>query len=393
MRILVTASSIAPTAGGLRTGVLAICEGLVSRGHDVTLFTTDADFETISPTSLKAKTTPRGFELVVFRAQVVRWSNIISFDLMRALKKQVPTSDLVLIHSPYQISSTVAAHYCRKHKVPYVLRPHGTLDPFLVNRRRRLLKWTYINLLEKRNFRGAAAVQYSSQTEADMTREFIDEKSPELIIPEGINIDCFDDLPPHGTFRTRFPETQDKRLLLYLGRIHQKKGLELLADAFAEVAQDFANVHLVIAGTGEREYVDRIAQMLRNRQLSARVTMTGQLSDEMKLAVLRDAEIFVLPSYGENFGIAVVEAMACGLPVLITDKVGIWHDVADYEAGVVTQCDAGRIAKALGKLLGDSVSSRSIGQRGRRLVKRKFTVSSMAKMMDDAYTRLCGTSR
>jgi len=142
----------------------------------------------------------------------------------------------------------------------------------------------------------------------------------------------------------------------------------LLVEAFSRVAGRRDDVHLVLAGSGDADYVMRIAGMLRDHGTSDRATITGQLDDEEKLAVLRDADVFVLPSYGENFGISVVEAMACGLPVLISDKVGIWREIAEAEAGIVTTCQSEKIADAIERLLNDPGLRTALGQHGKTLV-------------------------
>ncbi len=392
MRILVTSYSIAPGTGGLRVGVLGMCKGLAERGHQVALYTTNTDENKTLDVPLGVPVFEEGVEVYFHAAQLVVCNNVISFPIVKALKNKVLQSDLVLIHSPYQFTSTVAAHYCRQFKVPYVLRPHGTLDPFLVYRRRWALKWAYINLFERRNFNFAAAIQYSSRMEEEMTCNFLTVNAPSLIIPEGIDVEDFARLPPRGTFRMKFPEMAGKTLILYLGRFHQKKGLELLIDAFSRVASRCANAHLVLAGTGDRQYVERIIQMLRDLGVAGRSTITGQLSDVEKLAALADADLFVLPSHGENFGYSVVEAMACGLPVLISDKVGIWQEVAEAEAGIVTRCHSGQIADAMEKLVNDAGLRVKLGIYGKRLVEMQFSTVQMAERMEVAYQSLCGVA-
>jgi len=331
-------------------------------------------------------------ETYFYPVQLSVWGNAISFPMARALKRNIPQSDIVLIHSLYQFTSTITAYYSRKNKVPYVLRPHGTLDPFLVYRRRWPLKWAYINLFEKKNFNAAAAVQYSSRMEEKMTCHFMDVTSPSLVIPEGIDLENFATLPPRGTFRAKYPETAGKVLILFLSRFHQKKGLELLIDACARARAGRGDAHLVLSGSGDSDYVKRVSQKVRDAGISRCTTITGQLSEEMKLAALADADLFVLPSFGENFGLAVVEAMACGVPVVISDKVGIWPEIAADEAGMVTPCDPAKIADAIDRLVYDPQWRGTLGGRGRRLVHEHFSMDRMAERMERAYQPLCKPS-
>ena len=391
MRILVTSFSIAPRTGGLRVGVLGLCQGLANRGHQVSLYTTNADGNETLNVPLGISTLEETVEVFFYPAQKVIFGNVVSYPMVRALKQRVPNVDLVLIHSLYQLTSTVAAHYCRKFRVPYVVRPHGILDTTLARRRRWFLKWAYIKLFEKRNFDCAAAIQYSSRMEEEMARHFMTAKSPNLIIPEGISIEPFAKLPHRGSFRAKYPEMAGKFLILYLGRLHQKKGIKLLVEAFSRVAGHRDDVHLVLAGSGDSDYVMRITNMLRDLGVSDRATITGQLDEGEKLAVLRDADVFVLPSYGENFGISVVEAMACGLPVLISDKVGIWREIAEAEAGIVTTCQSEKIVDAIERLLNDPGLRMALGQHGKTLVGAQFSIDRMAERMETAYQALCGT--
>lgn len=392
MRILVTSFSIAPRTGGLRAGVLGLCKGLANRGHRVSLYTTNADGDKTLDVPLGVSVFEGDVEVFYYPAQMIVFGNVFSFPMARALKDRVPNADLVLIHSLYQFTSTAAAHYCRKFQVSYVLRPHGILDPTLARRRRWFLKWAYIQLFEKRNLNYAAATQYSSRMEEDLARQFMAVKSPNLLIPEGICLDPFSKLPPRGTYRSKYPEMAGKTLILHLGRIHQKKGLELLVEAFSRVAGSRDDVHLVLAGSGDEDYVMRIAGMLRDLGASDRATITGQLDDDEKLAVLRDADIFVLPSYGENFGISVVEAMACGLPVLISDKIGIWREIAEAEAGIVTACQPEEIVDAMERLLDDPGLRLTLGRNGKALVDAQFSRERMAERMEAAYRALIGVA-
>lgn len=372
--------------------MLGLCKGLANRGHQVSLYTTNADGDKTLDVPLGVSTLEEGVEVFFYPAQRVILGNVLSLPMARACKRRVPNADLVLIHSLYQFTSTAAAHYCRKFRVPYVLRPHGILDSALARRRRWLLKWAYIQLFEKRNFNYAAAIQYSSRMEEELARQFMTVKSPSLLIPEGISLDPYSKLPSRGTFRAKYPEMTGRSLILHLGRIDQKKGLELLVEAFSRVASDRDDVHLVLAGSGDRDYVTRISGMLRDLGASDRATITGHLDDDEKVAVMRDADVFVLPSYGENFGISVVEAMACGLPVVISDKVAISTEIAEAEAGIVTTCQPEKIADAMEQLLDDPSLRLTLGRNGNALVNAQFRVERMAERMEIAYQSLSGVA-
>jgi glycosyltransferase involved in cell wall biosynthesis len=254
------------------------------------------------------------------------------------------------------------------------------------------LKLAYINLFERKNFQFAAAIQYSSQMEEKTARQFISVKSQSIIIEEGIDINRFLNLSASGCFRSKHSEMSNKVLVLFLGRFHQKKGLELLIYAFAAVSERCPKAHLVLAGSGDLEYVSSLIQIISDLGLTNCSTVTGQLSEDDKLSALADSDLFVLPSHGENFGIAVVEAMASGLPVLISDKVGIWPTVVESDAGIVTVCDAAKIADAIVLIVNNPDLREKLGRNGRILAQRQFSLDRMAEKMEIEYCKLRSTS-
>lgn len=208
-------------------------------------------------------------------------------------------------------STLAAARYARKHRVPYIVRPHGSLDPFL-RRRGRLKKFIYTGLIEKRNLDRATAIHYTSRDERDLAAP-VGIKAPSVVVPLGVNLEEFESLPVPGTFRSRYPETREKDLVLFLGRLHFKKGLDLLLQSFRKVAAQLPNVHLVVAGPDDAGVTPKMKAWLANAGILNRATFTGMLTGTMRLAALKDADVWMLPSYTENFGLAVVEAMACRL--------------------------------------------------------------------------------
>ena len=207
-------------------------------------------------------------------------------------------------------------------------------------------------------------------------------------MPLGINFDEFAVLPEPGSFRRRYPEIGDKSIILFFGRVNFKKGLDILAKAFGAVARRREDVHLVIAGPDNEGWGDKARAWLGEEGLLARTTFTGMLLGPEKLAVLRDASLFVLPSYSENFGLAVIEAMAAGLPVIISDKVNIWREVHAGGAGRVIPCDAPALAEQILELLDNPDAARQMGQQGRSLVQERFQWPRIARRLAEAYGRI-----
>jgi glycosyltransferase involved in cell wall biosynthesis len=302
------------------------------------------------------------------------------------LRQKIPAVDLAHIHSLYLFHNLVAGHYCRRYGTPYLVRPQGILDPFIYRRhrwRKRLMEY----LFENRNIRRAAALHFTAAEEAELAAPF-SFQTPGLVVPLGINYDEFAVLPEPGSFRRRYPEIGDKPIILFFGRVNFKKGLDILARAFGAVARRRPDVHLVIAGPDNEGWGARVHTWLDAEGVLGRTTFTGMLLGPDKFAVLRDANLFVLPSYSENFGLAVVEAMAAGLPVIISDKVNIWREVDSAGAGRVIPCDAPALADQILNFLADPDEACGMGQKGRALVKERFQWPMIGRSLAEAYGRI-----
>ncbi len=239
-----------------------------------------------------------------------------------------------------------------------------------------------MTLLEQRNLDGAGAIHFTTLEEE---RQTIRLRPRTVVVPNGLDFHPFAQLPPFGAFRGKHPETSGKLLALFLGRIHRIKGLDRLVQAFDQVGRQVPDAHLVIAGYDSEGYEALVRQWLRERGMLAKVTFTGPLIGEDKLAAFRDCELFVLPSYQENFGMAALEAMACGLPIVISKGVYLYPEVQEAGAGLVVDGDSEGLAKALGILLRDSSLRSRMGEAGKQLVRERFLAERVAERMRSVY--------
>ena len=233
---------------------------------------------------------------------------------------------------------------------------------------------------------GAATVLYTTEEEKRLAEPHAC-GAPGAVVPLGLDMAEFDDMPAPGGFRSGHPEIGDKTILLFFGRLHMKKGLDILARAFGKLARGRDDIHLVIAGP-DNDMRDRVSQWLRDEDVLEKTTFTGMVLGPDKRALLGDGDIFVLPSYSENFGIAVLEAMACAMPVVISDKVNIWREVEAGNAGRVTPCDVEAVARAIDELLNDKDAAREMGENGKAVVAEQFAWPKIALMLEDVYTSL-----
>jgi glycosyltransferase involved in cell wall biosynthesis len=283
--------------------------------------------------------------------------------------------------------TSASAHFCRKNKVPYIIRPHGTLDPYQ-RRKSRIKKGIYNFLLEKRNLDKASAIHYTSEEEMVLAHQPMNIQSPAVVVPLGLNPEDYAKLPAPDSFRNRYPECRGKFLYLFLGRLDFKKGLDLLSRAFGEIARHRGDVHLVIAGPDEAGCTKQMRMWLAEEGILDRVTFTGMLYGKDKLAAFNDADVFVLSSYTENFGVAIVEAMACGMPVIISDRVNLWREIADAEAGLVTKCNADDVYKGMSMLFKDRDLRVKLGRNARELVAERYSWDKNIDLMIDVYTKI-----
>jgi glycosyltransferase involved in cell wall biosynthesis len=293
----------------------------------------------------------------------------------------------VRIHALFSYAAMPAAYWCRRYGIPYIVRPLGTLNRWGLRYRHPWLKQLSLRCIERRIVSGAAAVHYTSAQERLEAVELgLGERA--VIIPNAVDLASLPARAVAGQFRARNPQLADRRIILFLSRIDAKKGLDLLLPAFAHVRAHYPQVALVLAGSGDAALVTRLQQQGRRLGIEADVLWTGFLSGDDKWAALADADLFVLPSYSENFGVAVVEAIACGLPVIVSDQVGIHQEIAAAQAGLMVRCAVKDLAEACLRLLGDAASRAVMGRNGQALAHQEFTLEAVTERLVELYARL-----
>lgn len=378
-------ASIAAETGGPAKAAVEMARAVADLGHEVAIYTTDrglkpADSHPTSAGPVAIHVFPQQFPAVL----------ATSWPLARALAEAIPKADIVHLHSLYLFHDWAAARICRRVQVPYLLRPHGTLDPYIW-RRHRWRKWPIEILFQNRVLAQAASLHFTAKEEMRLAAPYA-HGAPGVVVPLGVDPSEYANLPPRGSFRRRYPEIGDRRILLFLGRLNFKKGLDLLVPAFAQVAASLPDLHLVIAGPddGVRAGAEQAAA---RHGLGPKVTFTGMLGPAERLAALADSLAFVLPSYSENFGLAVAEAMAAGVPVLISDRVNIWREVEEAGAGLVAAPAVEPFADLIGQLARDPARAAAMGECGRALVRTRFAWERIARELEAVYRSLAEQPR
>ena len=386
MKILHVIANFSPRYGGPVQVCKDICKYLAGRRQHVEIYTTNLDYpDGILNVPENKPVEQDGYTVNYFSVQFKPYA--LSIPLAYKLQRDIKKFDIIHIHGLYRFPQAIAAFYARKHKIPYIVRPHGSLDPFLYNRKkRRFLKRVYEKLFEFRNLNHASRIHFTTEEEMLLTH-FLGLKAPTMILPNGLNIQEFVKLPPYGVFRKEYGLKEEK-VILHLGRLNFKKGIDILVKAFGRIAKHDSKVRLVLAGPDNDGYSKEVMKWVVQEGVQEKVIFTGMLLGEHKLSVLRDADIFVLPSYSENFGIAVIEAMVCGLPVVISDKVNIWREVEASGAGLVTDCDYKKVSEALLFLLGNSEKRIEMGRLGQEIVRKKYNWDSIIKDLYNLYEEI-----
>ena len=245
--------------------------------------------------------------------------------------------------------------------------------------------------LSPRMLAKAAAIHYTAEEEMRLATPFV-RGAPGIVVPNGLDLSDYARLPPRGSFRRHHPAIGERPIVLFFGRLNFKKGLDILTAAFGRLGLRANEARLVIAGP-DGGYRAATEAFVDEAGIRDRTVFTGLLQGEYKLAALADADLFVLPSYSENFGIAVIEAMACGLPVVISDKVNIWREIVADGAGLATPLEADAVAGAMARLLADPGLRRTMGEAGRRSVARRYAWDHVAEALEAAYRAIVERAR
>lgn len=377
MKILYAVASLSPEWGGPTKVVTELTEKLVEKGVEITIFSPfkkDEELEIVQP---------KGVKLCLFRQSFVDklWTSY-SIDFAKAIKQNVHKYDIVHIHEIWHFPNYIASRIAKRAGKPYVVTIHGALNPWCLNNKA-FKKKIYALLIQKRILKEAGVIHAITNEEVKQIKNFVPNNNI-VMIPNGINSEDFINLPSRKELEKLYPGLIGKKVLLFLGRIHPIKGLDLLAKAFGIIARERDDVRLLIAGPNSDDYKDKIMRILEEEQVLDKTIFTGMLSGHEKLAALSRADISIVPSYSEVRSIVALEAMICRLPVIITRQCN-FPEIAEYEAGIIIEPDLKQLTEALNTLLSNSKLCKKMGENGRRLVLKNFTWDKIADKMIKIY--------
>jgi glycosyltransferase involved in cell wall biosynthesis len=359
-----------------------MCRALQAEGIEVVIVTTDDGLPTSEFQSSDRKTTARQFNGIptFFFPVQLGASFKYSRPLSVWLEVNVKDFDVVHIHAIFNHACVSAARICRKYDVPYVVRPLGTLDPWSMKQKsvRKALFW---RLRGKRMMANASAVHYTARAEQEATERSLG-LNHGTVVPLGVEAS-----QPAGQTKAGANGIEAHPYVLVLSRLHPKKGLDVLIDAFVSLGRqpEFQDWRLVLSGDGPQDYVRSLKRQVCEHQAEDLVLFTGWLEGEQRQATLSNAALLALPSYQENFGMCVMEAMSCGVPVIVSPQVNLAEDVQAAGAGWIVPVERTAIQSILEEALESEAERRMRGTAGRTLSER-FAWPNVAGQLVSLYS-------
>ena len=379
LKLLHVVASYLPAVryGGTIVSVHGLCRALAERGHQVHVYTTSVDGDRDSPVPHETPVNIDGVQVWYFRSPRFRrvyWAP----GMRRMLREHVGAFDLVHTHAIYLWPLWAAARCAADAGVPYLVSPRGMLEKDLIEQKSALWKAGLIAFIERHTLEHAAAVHATSEREAEQAAAFGFDLPLVRTIPNGIAVDR----APGSTVSAATAAILERGpFILYLGRVNWKKGLDRLLMALPQTN----GARLVIAGNDEENYRDALQGIASNAGVADRVTFAGPVLGADKAALLAGAQLLVLPSYSENFGNVVLEAMAAGCAVVVTPEVGIAPAVRLSGAGLVVDGNPATLAQGISQLLSDPTQRAEMGARGRLVAETRYSWAAVAEEMEALY--------
>lgn len=369
MKVLHVVATMDPLAGGVAEAVLQIAGGLSGHGVRNTVVSLDVTPQ-VERDDLPMIVLGPGLTAFGYSRRMLSW-----------LKENVENYDWVIIHGLWMHLGMATRQACLMKNVKYGVYTHGMLDPWFKQAHplKHIKKWFFWPWSDYRVLRDANYVMFTCEEEKRLAREsFWLYRAKELVAGLGIRKPNLDQDQLKESFYCRYPQCRGKRLFLFLGRLHPKKGCDLLIRAFAEMATQDESAVLLMVGPDSVGWKSELMESAEVLGVSSRVEWLGMLKDDLKWAAFCASELFLLPSHQENFGISVVEALVCSLPVLISDKVNVYFEVEEDRAGLICSDEFESLVQSWGQWMTLSAASReAYGQRAQRCFDQRFEIGQV----------------
>ncbi len=385
--------------GGPIQSVHLLNKALVKKGVKVDVLTTNAGLTQEQREKIKDKSIGNELTKEQSAERIAQWNDVdgvrvkylsfvgyehynFSLQMVKEIWKIIDDYDLIHITAVWNFPVLAGAIISLIKKKPYIISPRGTIYKETIEFKSTSFKKLYLNIFAKHYLNKAAGIHFTTDDEKEKVTEYLKLKALSFVIPNGIDISSI------ALSAERKAVINDKKYLLILGRIDKKKGFDVLIPAFERIASEFDDLNLVIAGDDTAPYANEVKKMIEDLKISENIIFAGQVIGDDKWALYKNALMFVLPSYSENFGMSVVEAMACGCPVVISDKVGIFKEVEQNKAGIIVKTTVESVKEGILELLNDEKLRNTIAANGKAMVEKYYDIDMVAAEMIDVYERI-----
>ncbi len=359
MKIVHSIKTLDFSDGGPVRAIIDLSTKLAERGHEVTIITLD-DCDAPAEWRSNPKSNPRTIEL----GPMAMKGTCLSAAQKAKVNAALDEADLVHVHAIWEPLTLRVAAIARKRKLPYTISLRGMLDDWCMDQRR-FKKLIYLRVGGTKMLNSAVAIHCTADGEREQSQKWFP-KAPGIVIPNLLNLEPFETMPGAELARSKFPmfDTGDP-VLLYLSRLHYKKGVEHLIEAI-KILKDSGNPHrLLVVGDGDKEYENSLKDLVSNLELSEYVFFPGLVVGDEKVSLYQAADLFVLPTSQENFGFVLYESLAAGTTLVTTKGVDTWPELQEYAKATICKQEAQSFADTIAKLTSDKENLESLGKKGR----------------------------
>ncbi|MFB2898177.1 glycosyltransferase [Aerosakkonemataceae cyanobacterium BLCC-F50] len=379
MKVLHVIPSISPTLGGPTQVVLNLVKALRECKIEAEIVTTNDNVDVPLYECTEYEQVPVWF---LPKSSLSLKEYFFSPAITKWLWQNIRNYDILDNHYLFSYASTCAGAIARWQNIPYTVRTMGQLAPWALAQSQRK-KQIYSLLIERHNLNRAAAIHCTSEGEAEDVRNF-GIKTPTVTLPLGVNQP--ETLPDaKQKIREIYQISPTTPIVLFLSRLHYKKRPDLLIRSLSKLALNQTKFHLILAGTGEPEYLQYLQNLVLDSGLTAQTTFSGFVTGKDKDLLLQGSDIFVLPSFSENFGIAVAEALANGLPAIVTPDIQIAPEISRANAGLIVPGEEAAVANAIAQLLSTPEQRYQLAENGKKLVKERYSWNAIACQLTEVY--------
>jgi len=378
MRILQVISYFNPKFGGDVNVVSNLSKQLFKMGHEVTILTTDFDFDADYENAIRDE----GIEIIPFHSKLNLGLFLYTPSIKSWAKKNISRFDIVHMHNFRSYQNNIIHRYAKKNNIHYILQAHGSVLPFFSKIR---LKKMYDLMWGSNILRDASKVIALTKAEEEQYVKMGVTPDRIEIIPNGIDLTVLNNLPDRGAFRKKYKIKNDEKLVLFLGRIHERKGIDFLIKSFSKLNNKVKDVRLAIVGPNDG-YQNEAEKLITILNLDENVKLIGFVNEKDKLGAYVDADVLVYPAVFEVFGLVPFEAIMCGTPVIVTDDCGCGELIREANCGkLVKYNDIDDLVQSIEFLMNNQMISMGFVENGKKFITNNLTWHTIANKEESVY--------